>query len=78
MRHREAAERTLLTAIANGPAANHVASLLFGAATDRVFADGGHSIDFINKACECLDQIGWEHALEVLPSVVGQMTAARG
>ena len=37
-------------------------SLLFAAATDRAFADGGHSLDFINKACECLDLIGWEHA----------------
>jgi hypothetical protein len=47
-------------------------------ATDRVYADSGHSLDFINKACECLDQIGWEHAGAVLPSVVGQMVAARG
>jgi hypothetical protein len=38
---------------------------------------GGHSLDFINKAFECLDVIGWERADDVLPSVVGQMTAAR-
>ena len=78
VRHREAAERTLLTAIATGVPPAGLASLLFGAATDRVFADGGHSLDFINKACECLDLIGWEHADAVLPSVVGQMVAARG
>jgi hypothetical protein len=41
-------------------------------------ADSGHSLDFINKAFECLDLIGWEHAADVLPSVVGQMAAARG
>ena len=35
-------------------------------------------LDFINKALECLDLIGWEHAAAVLPSVVGQMVAARG
>ena len=52
--------------------------LLFAAATDRAFADGGHLLDFINKACECLDLIGWEHADAVLPSVVGQMVGARG
>ena len=52
--------------------------LLFAVATDRAFADGGHSLDFINKACECLDLIGWEHASAVLPSVVGQMVSARG
>jgi hypothetical protein len=50
----------------------------FAAETDRAYAAGGHSLDFINKAFECLDIIGWEHAGEVLPSVVGQMVAARG
>jgi nitrite reductase/ring-hydroxylating ferredoxin subunit len=78
VRHREAAERTLLTAIANGAPPAALASLLVVTATDRAFADGGHSLDFINKACECLDLIGWEHASAVLPSVVGQMVAARG
>src|SRR5215218_4070607 len=78
VRHREAAERTLLTAIATGASPAALARLLFATATDRAFADGGHSLDFINKACECLDLIGWEHADAVLPSVVGQMVAARG
>ncbi|MGB8894229.1 MAG: hypothetical protein WCD13_07950 [Pseudolabrys sp.] len=41
-------------------------------------ADTGHSLDFINKAFECLDLIGWEHAAALLPTVVGQMVAARG
>ena len=74
----EAAERTLLTAIANGASPAALTDLLLGAATDRAFADGGHTLDFINKACECLDLIGWDHAAAVLPSAVGQMVAARG
>src|SRR6266540_722319 len=78
VRHREAAERTLLTAIATGASPSALARLLLAADTDRAFADGGHSLDFINKAFECLDLIGWEHAGAVLPSVVGQMVAARG
>jgi nitrite reductase/ring-hydroxylating ferredoxin subunit len=78
VRHREAAERTLLTAIVNGAPPAALARPLFTAATDRAFADDGHSLDFINKACECLDLIGWEHADAVLPSVVGQMVVARG
>ncbi len=78
VRHREAAERTMLTAIAAGVAPNALAALLVAAATDRAYADGGHSLDFINKALECLDLIGWEHAAAVLPTVVGQMVAARG
>jgi len=78
VRHRDAAERTVLTAIAGGASPAALADLLFAAETDRVYADGGHSFDFINKAFECLDIIGWEHVADVLPSVVGQMSAARG
>jgi hypothetical protein len=78
VRHRDAAERTVLTAIAGGAAPAALADLLLAAETERAYADGGHSLDFINKAFECLDLIGWEHAAEILPSIVGQMTAARG
>ena len=78
VRHREAAERTLLTAVAVGASPAALADLLLAADTDRAFADGGHSLDFTNKAFECLDLIGWEHADAVLPAVVGQMVAARG
>jgi nitrite reductase/ring-hydroxylating ferredoxin subunit len=78
VRHREAAERTLLTAIASGLSPPALADVLLAAETERVFADTGHSLDFINKAFECLDLIGWEHAPAVLPTIVGQMVAARG
>src|SRR6202040_2635770 len=78
VRHREAAERTVLTAIASGASSAALADLLLAAETDRAFADTGHSLDFINKAFECLDLIGWEYAADVLPSVVGGMAAARG
>jgi hypothetical protein len=77
VRHRDAAERTVLTAIAGGASPAALADLLFAAETDRAYADGGHSLDFINKAFECLDVIGWDHAADVLPSVVGQMAAAQ-
>ncbi|GAB3625831.1 (2Fe-2S)-binding protein [Pandoraea terrae] len=78
VRHREAAERTLLTAIAAGASPAVLADALLSAETERVFADTGHSLDFINKAFECLDLIGWEHAPALLPTIVGQMVAARG
>src|SRR5262252_8019276 len=78
VRHRDAAERTVMTAIASGASPAALADILFAAETDRVYAGGGHSLDFINKAFECLDIIGWEHAADVLPSIVGQMAAARG
>jgi len=78
VRHREAAERTLLTAIASGSSPAVLTDALLAAETERAFADTGHSLDFINKAFECLDLIGWEHAATLLPTVVGQMLAARG
>ena len=78
VRHREAAERTLLTAIAPGLSPPMLADALLAAVTERAFADTGHSLDFINKAFECLNRIGWEHASALLPTVVGQMVAARG
>ena len=78
VRHHDAAERTILTAISDGAQPAALADLLLAAETDRVFADGGHSLDFINKAFECLDLVGWRHAADLLPLVIGQMVAARG
>jgi nitrite reductase/ring-hydroxylating ferredoxin subunit len=78
VRHRDAAERTLLTAIASGASSIELAALMLIAATDRYFADGGHALDFTNKAFESLDVIGWEHAPAILPSAVDQLVSARG
>jgi nitrite reductase/ring-hydroxylating ferredoxin subunit len=78
VRHRDAAERTLLTAIASGASAIELAALMLTAVTDRYFADGGHPLDFTNKAFESLDIIGWEYASAILPSVVDQIVSARG
>ena len=78
VRHAEGAERTLLTAIAGGMPPAGLAALLLIAATDRSYADAGHPPDFINKAFECLDGIGWEHAAAILPTVTGDLAAARG
>jgi nitrite reductase/ring-hydroxylating ferredoxin subunit len=76
--HRDGAERTLLTAIAAGASAVEMAELMLLAATERGFADGGHLLDFVNKAFEALDLIGWEHAPAVLPAVAGELVQARG
>jgi nitrite reductase/ring-hydroxylating ferredoxin subunit len=78
VRHRDGAERTLLTAITSGASPGILADALLAAATERAFADSGHSLDFINKAFECLDLIGWDHAPALLPSVVRQIVTARG
>jgi hypothetical protein len=78
VRHREAAERTLLTAVAAGLSPTVLADTLLSAGTERAFADTGHLLDFINKAFECLDLIGWEHASALLPTIVAQMVTVRG
>ncbi len=78
VRHRDGAERTLLTAIENPQTRPAVGRLLLAAATDRAYADGGHLLDFANKALELLDLVGLEHTREVLPAIVGQLVAARG
>src|SRR5262249_52529349 len=48
VRHRDAAERTLLTGVVAGAAPSTLADVLFSAETDRAFAEGGHSLDFVN------------------------------
>src|SRR5690606_29172540 len=58
VRHRDGVERTLLEAVRSGLQSSELAALLTGAATERPFADGGHLLDFCNKACELLDLIG--------------------
>ncbi|HEV2972935.1 MAG TPA: Rieske (2Fe-2S) protein [Pirellulales bacterium] len=78
VRHRDGAERTLLTAIRNGASPADLADMLFAAATDRFYADSGHVLDFANKTFELLDLIGWEHAEAVLPAIVPQLVSARG
>ena len=78
VRQRDGAERTLLTAVSAGATQAEIARLMLVTATDRIFADGGHALDFINKSFECLDVIGWNHAAEILPTTVGQMVSAQG
>jgi len=75
----EAAERALATAIALGPEQRGATErFMFAAATDHVFLDGGHSVDFTNKAFEALHHLGWEAAPAVLPMLVaGTASASR-
>jgi hypothetical protein len=50
--------------------------MLFGAATDHLYRNTGHTLDFISKAFETLDRIGWEHAEQVLPTLVPGLAEA--
>jgi nitrite reductase/ring-hydroxylating ferredoxin subunit len=71
----DGAERALATGVEAGREA--VERMMFAAATDHVFLDEGHTLDFTNKAFEALDHLGWKAAGEVLPSLVRQTAAAR-
>src|SRR5204862_5401308 len=71
----DAAERTLASAVETAtPGA--VADIMFAAVTDHVFLDGGHTIDFTNKAFEVLDHLACEAAADVLPTLVPQTASA--
>ena len=77
VRNAEGGERCLCTAIDLGLPARTIAEMIFAAATDHLYLDGGHVVDFANKAFELLDHIGWEHAGQVLTSLVHGMATAR-
>ena len=77
VRDDEGAERCLRTAIDLGASSREIADMVFAAATDRIYLDGGHVLDFCNKAFELLDHIGWEHASQVLTSLVHGIATAR-
>ncbi len=77
-RSSDAAERVLITAIDAGLDPEAVAGMMLAGATDHVFLDGGHTLDFTNKAFETLAHLGWDAAAQVLPSLVpGTASASR-
>jgi nitrite reductase/ring-hydroxylating ferredoxin subunit len=77
VRNAEGGERCLCTAIDLGLPAGTIAEMIFAAATDHLYLDGGHVVDYANKAFELLDHIGWKHASQVLTSLVHGMATAR-
>ncbi len=76
VRDAEGAERALVSAVRVGASPRELADMLFAAATDHRYLDGGHTLDFVNKALEALDIAGWERAEAVLASLPTQLAAA--
>jgi nitrite reductase/ring-hydroxylating ferredoxin subunit len=74
-RNGDGAERALATMIERNQLVE-AEMAMFAAATDHVFIDGGHTLDFTNKAFEALGHIGVEHAGLLLPTLVGETAAA--
>lgn len=76
VRDAEGAERCLISALRGGATPVEMADMLFAAVTDRRYIDVGHPADFTNKALEALDIVGWEHAEQVLTSLVAGYAGA--
>jgi hypothetical protein len=76
VRDAEGAERALVSAVRGGTSPRALADMLFAAATDHRYLDGGHTLDFVNKALEALDLAGWERAEAVLASLPAQLAGA--
>ena len=77
VRDAEGAERALVSAARAGASSGELADMLFAAATDHRYLDGGHTLDFVNKALEALDVAGWERAEVVLASLPTQLAGAQ-
>ena len=76
VRDAEGAERALVSAVRAGASPSALADMLFAAATDHRYLDGGHTLDFVNKALEALDLAGWDRAEAVLASLPAQLAGA--
>ena len=78
VRDAQGAERCLASAIQARFTPTQMAEMLFAAVTDYRFLDGGHALDFTNKALEALDLSQWQQPEKVLTSLVrGYATAER-
>ncbi|MFQ3319974.1 MAG: hypothetical protein ACI8UR_001806 [Natronomonas sp.] len=76
VRDEDGAERTLLTAVEALPPED-VVEILVAAATDHLYMNASHTLDFVNSALATLDHLGWgEHARPVLASTVPLFTDA--
>ncbi len=75
VRDSDGAERCIRTAAAILPPED-VVEILVAAATDHLYMNRSHTLDFLNKACETLDHVGWEKAPDVFGSAVQTLTDA--
>jgi nitrite reductase/ring-hydroxylating ferredoxin subunit len=76
VRDTDGGERAIVSAVRSGASPQELADMLFAAATDHRYLDGGHTLDFVNKALEALDTAGWERAEAVLASLTPQLAFA--
>lgn len=70
VRDTQGAERVLLTLVKAGADEKRLFSMMSMAATDHFYINGGHTLDFHNKAFENLKYVGQEQRNYVLASLV--------
>jgi len=75
VRDADGAERCLRAA-ANVLPPEDIAEIVVAAATDHLYMNASHTLDFINKAFETLDHVGWHAAENVLATTVDTITDA--
>jgi len=73
VRDSNGAERCLRAA-ANVLDRDDLVEILVAAATDHLYMNSSHTIDFVNKAVETLDHVGWERREDVLATTVDTVT----
>jgi nitrite reductase/ring-hydroxylating ferredoxin subunit len=76
VRDAEGAERCLVSALQTGGGRAEIAEMMLAAATDHRYIEGGHALDFTNKAFEALDAAGWEYAAPVLTALASGLANA--
>lgn len=76
VRDTDGAERVLLTAIRGGATERQLADMMMAAVTDHFYMDGGHALDFHNKAFEMLAHVGEGMRERILTSLLPQMAGA--
>jgi serine/threonine protein kinase len=76
VRDPEGAERCIISAVRTGANHRQLADMLFATVTDHRYLQGGHVLDFTNKAFEALDTAGWDMAESVLASLARGFASA--
>ncbi len=72
----DAAERVLASAISSGAPLAALSRMMGAAATDHLFLDEGHILDFTNKAFELVGHLGPASAALILPTLVHETAGA--
>jgi len=77
-RHRDGAERTVLTALRQKLPTADLSRIVFGAGAERLYANTGHLFDFTNKCFELSELLGDDSAPALFPLLMTDLTQVRG